>query len=142
MKRLLIVFLLLCNVVVAQTELPPYVDIHITEYIQFYKYSNSTNDDAIIAPDSVSYEETDCHYVIDFTRGICEVYFQQELIGESPIIRTSYDGSKIIVKLADAADDTELVIDIQQNVFVYGYGFEMERIVTLPTKYTITSAKL
>lgn len=142
MKRLLIIVILLCNAVVAQSELPPYVDVYITEYIQFYKYSNSTNDDAIIAPDSTSYEKTDCHYIIDFNRGICEVYFQQELIGDAPIIKTVQDGSKIIVKLADAAADTEIIIDIQQNVFVYGYGFETERIVTMPTKYTITSAKL
>ena len=37
MKKLLFAFVLISNVVVAQSELPKCVDVHITEFIQYYK---------------------------------------------------------------------------------------------------------
>lgn len=141
MKRLACIAILLCNIVVAQSELPQCVDVHITEFIQFYKYSDASNNEAILQPDSVSYETTDCHYVIDFNKNICEVYFKGDVIGSAPIVDILQDSSQIVIKLDDAADDTELTLDISKNVFVYGYGYEIERIVTLPTKFTITSTK-
>ena len=142
MKKLLFAFVLISNVVVAQSELPKCVDVHITEFIQYYKYSDVSNNEAILKPDSVSYETTDCHYVIDFDKGICEVYFQDTVVGSAAIVNVLQDSSQIVIKLDDAADDTEIVVDVNRNIFVYGYGYETERIVTLPTKFTITSTKL
>lgn len=139
MKRLACIAILFCNAVVAQSELPQCVDVHITEFIQFYKYSNASNNEAILHPDSVSYETTDCHYMIDFDKNICDVYFKGVVIGSAPIINILQDSSQIIAKLDDAADDVEFTLDISKNVFVYGYAYEIERIVTLPTKFTIIS---
>ena len=81
-------------------------------------------------------------YVIDFDKGICEVYFQDTVVGSAAIVDILQDSSQIVIKLDDAADDTEIVVDVNRNIFVYGYGYETERIVTLPTKFTITSTKL
>lgn len=141
MNRLLIFVILSCNNVFAQSELPQCVDVHITQFIQFYKYSDASNNEAILQPDSISYETTDCNYVIDFNKNICEVYFKGVVIGSAPIVDILQDSSQIVIKLDDAADDTELTLDISKNVFVYGYGYETERIVTLPTKFTITATK-
>jgi hypothetical protein len=142
MKRLAIIASILFNIAYAQSELPPYVDVHIREYIQYYKYSKATNDEAIDAPDSVSYELTDCHYVIDFNQGTCILYVDSAILGYVHIMSIVQDGYRIIVKLEDAADDTEIVIDLHNNVFVYGYGFAANRIVTFPTQFKMTSAKL
>lgn len=141
MKKLLFAFVLISNVVVAQSELPKCIDVYITEFTQYYKYSDVYIDEAISHPDSVSYETTDCHYVIDFNRNVCELYYQNTIVGSAPIMVVLQESSKIFIKLAAAADDTDVVIDIENGVFIYSHSVYMNRIVQLPTKFTITSTK-
>lgn len=150
MKRLLIIAILLCNAVVAQ-KLPKSIDVYFPRYIESHKYSNVPLAEAFINSDSMSYETTDCHYVLDFENMECRVYFKNELTGKAPIesvkqiipqYKTDFDVWEYIIKLQDGADDTEILISIESNTFLYTYVYNLEgifyeRVMTLPTQPTI-----
>jgi hypothetical protein len=149
MKRLLIIAILLCNAVVAQN-LPKSIDVYFPRFIESHKYSDVSLEDAVINSDSISYETTDCHYVLDFKNMECRVYFKNELTGKAPIesvkyvvpeYKTDFDVWEYIIKLQDSADDTEIRISIETNSFLYTYTFGSDefydRTITFPTNPTI-----
>ncbi len=150
MKRLLIIAILLCNAVVSQN-LPKSIDVYFPRYIESHKYSNVPLEQAFINSDTMSYETTDCHYVLDFENMECRVYFKNELTGKAPIesvkqvipqYKTDFDVWEYIIKLQDGADDTEILISIESNTFLYTYVYDLEgifyeRVMTSPTQPTI-----
>lgn len=46
-------------------ELPKSIRVHFSNFIESYKYSNVSLEEAFTNSDSMSYETTDCHYVLD-----------------------------------------------------------------------------
>jgi hypothetical protein len=149
MKRLLIVFLLLCNAAIAQ-DLPKSIDVYFTKYLESHNYSNVPLDSALAKPDIQTYENTDAHYVMDFELMEVRVYYANELTGKAAIIsaqqvtpqyKTEFDHWEYIVKLQDGANETEIRIDVESNMFLYTYVYDLngyyERNITFPTKPTI-----
>lgn len=149
MKRLLIVFLLLCNATIAQ-DLPKSIDVYFTKYLESHTYSNVPLDSALANPDIRTYEETDCHYVMDFEHMEVRVYYANKLTGKATIIsaqhvtpqyKTEFDGWEYFIKLQDGATETEIRIDIPTNSFLYTYVYDLEgyyeRNITFPPKPTI-----
>ena len=154
MKRLLIIAILFCNAVVAQN-LPKSIDVYFPRYIESHKYSDVSLEDAVINSDTISYETTDCHYVLDFENMECRVYFKNELTGKAPIdsvkqvipqYKTDFDVWEYIIKLQDGANDTEILISVESNAFLYTYVYDLdggyyERVITFPTNPTIIVIK-
>ena len=134
MKRLLIVASLLCNVAFAQ-DLPKSVDVYFSKFIESHTFSQVPLDSAIYSPDTMSYEDTDAHYVIDFELMEVRVYFKNELAGKSAIIsaqhvtpqyKTDFDVWEYFVKLQDGATETEIRISTESNAFLYTYVYDLE----------------
>ena len=129
-------------------ELPKSIRVHFSNFIESYKYSNVSLEEAFTNSDSMSYETTDCHYVLDFENMECRVYFKNEISGKAPIesvkqltpqYKTEFDVWEYIIKLQDGADDTELLISIESNDFLYTYVYDLggilyERVMTSPTQ--------
>jgi hypothetical protein len=144
MKRLLIVFLLLCNATIAQ-DLPKSIDVYFTKYLELHNYSNVPLDSVLAKPDTISYVQTDCHYIMDFELMEVRVYYANELTGKATIIsaqqvtpqyKTEFDHWEYIVKLQDGANETEIRIDVESNMFLYTYVYDLdgyyERTITFP----------
>jgi hypothetical protein len=144
MKRLLIVFLLLCNAAIAQ-DLPKSIDVYFTKYLELHNYSNVPLDSVLAKPDTISYVQTDCHYIMDFELMEVRVYYANELTGKAAIIsaqqvtpqyKTEFDHWEYIVKLQDGANETEIRIDVENNMFLYTYVYDLdgyyERTITFP----------
>ena len=134
MKRLLIVASLLCNIAFAQ-DLPKSVDVYFSKFIESHTFSRVPLDSAIYSPDTMSYEDTDAHYVIDFERMDVRVYFKNELTGKAAIIameqltpqyKTEFDHWEYVVKLQDGANETEIWLDVESNIFMYTFVYDLE----------------
>ena len=149
MKRLLIVFLLLCNAAIAQ-DLPKSIDVYFEKYLELHNYSNVPLDSILAKPDIRTYEETECHYVMDFEHMEVRVYYANKLTGKATIIsaqyvtpqyKTEFDVWDYFVKLQDGATETEIRISTEINAFLYTYVYDLngyyERNITFPTKPTI-----
>jgi hypothetical protein len=134
MKRLLIIAILLCNAVVAQN-LPKSINVRFTKYIESHTHSPVPLDSALANPDEQTYETTDCEYVLDFENMQCRVYFKGEIYGKAPIIaakqltpkyETEFDHWVYVVKLQDSATETEIQLDIESNMFMYTFVYDLE----------------
>jgi hypothetical protein len=149
MKRLLIVFLLLCNAAIAQ-DLPKSIDVYFTKYLESHNYSNVPLDSALAKPDIQTYEETECHYVMDFEHMEVRVYYANKLTGKASIIsaqhvapqyKTEFDVWEYFVKLQDGATETEIRISPEINAFLYTYVYDLdgyyERTITFPLQKSI-----
>jgi hypothetical protein len=132
MKRLLIVASLLCNVAFAQ-DLPKSIDVYFSKFIESHTFSRVPLDSAIYSPDTMSYENTNAHYVMDFELMEVRVYYTNELTGKAAIIsaehitpqyETEFDHWEYIVKLQDGANETEIRIDT--NTFLYTFVYDLE----------------
>jgi hypothetical protein len=147
MKRLLIVVSLLCNVTFAQ-DLPKSIDVYFSNFIESQNYSRVPLDSALAKPDTMSYETTNAHYVMDFELMEVRVYFKNELAGKAAIIsaqhvtpqyKTDFDVWEYFVKLQDGATETEIRISTESNAFLYTYVYDLEsgfyeRNITFPTQ--------
>ena len=144
MKRLSIIAILLCNAVVAQN-LPKSIDVYFTKYLESHNYSNVPLDSVLAKPDTISYVQTDCHYIMDFEHMEVRVYYANELTGKAAIIsaqhvtpqyETEFDHWEYFVKLQDGANETEIRIDVESNMFLYTFVYELdgyyERTITFP----------
>lgn len=144
MKRLSIIAILLCNAVVAQN-LPKSINVYFTKYLELQKYSNVPLDSVLANPDIRTYEETNCHYVMDFEQMEVRVYYANKLTGKAAIIsaqhvtpqyETEFDHWEYFVKLQDGANETEIRIDVESNMFLYTFVYELdgyyERTITFP----------
>jgi len=134
MKRLLIAAILLCNAVVAQN-LPKSINVQFTKFIETHSFSKVPLDSAIYDPDLRTYEDTECEYILDFENMECRVYFKGNLHGQAPIIaiqqltpeyETEFDHWEYVVKLQESADDTEIRVDIKNNIFLYTFVYDLE----------------
>lgn len=134
MKRLLIIAILLCNAVIAQN-LPKSIDIRFTKFMELQSFSKVPMDSALANPDLRTYEDTDCEYILDFEKMECRVYFKGNLHGRAPIIavkqqtpeyKTEFDHWEYVVKLQESADDTEIRLDIENNIFLYTFVYDSE----------------
>lgn len=134
MKRLLIIAILLCNAVIAQ-KLPKSINVQFTKFIETHTFSKVSLDSAIYDPDLRTYEDTDCKYILDFENMECRVYFKGNLHGQAPIIavqqitpgyETEFDHWEYVVKLQESADDTEIRLDIENNIFLYTFVYDSE----------------
>ena len=134
MKRLLFVFLLLCNATIAQ-DLPKSINVRFTKYIESHTFVWVPLDSAIHNPDEQTYETTDCEYVLDFENMECRVYSKGDIYGKAPIIaakqltpkyETEFDHWEYVVKLQDSATETEIRLDIESNMFMYTFVYDLE----------------
>jgi hypothetical protein len=134
MKRLLIIAILLCNAVIAQN-LPKSINVRFTKYLELHTYSPIPLDSALANPDERTYETTDCEYVLDFENMECRVYSKGDIHGKAPIIavkqltpkyETEFDHWEYVVKLQDSADVTEIWLDVERNIFMYTFVYDLE----------------
>jgi hypothetical protein len=82
---------------------------------------------------------------MDFELMEVRVYYANELTGKAAIIsaqqvtpqyKTEFDHWEYIVKLQDGANETEIRIDVENNMFLYTYVYDLdgyyERTITFP----------
>ena len=130
----MIAAILLCNAIVAQN-LPKSINVQFTKFIETHSFSKVPLDSAIYDPDLRTYEDTECEYILDFENMECRVYFKGNLHGQAPIIaiqqltpeyETEFDHWEYVVKLQESADDTEIRLDIENNIFLYTFVYDSE----------------
>lgn len=130
-------------------ELPKSIRVHFSNFIEMNTFSEIPLDSAFYFPDVQSNETTDCTYLLDFQTNECSVYYADSIVGKAPIVsvqrvtptyKTEFDIWEYIIKLEDAANDTEIRISIESNSFLYTYELLdlYERVITFPTAPVIT----
>ncbi|NBO61869.1 MAG: hypothetical protein EBU82_13055 [Flavobacteriia bacterium] len=145
--KLSIVFLTVFSIGFSQ-ELPKSISIHITQFLEIHSLSEVSVDSALLYSEDRTEETTNCIYVLDFELDECRVYFKDSLVGKAPIIdiqnlsahtKPSSSEWDFICKLEDSADDTEILVNIEEQRFLYFYGENNGlRVITKPLSSEIT----
>jgi len=120
-------------------KLPNIVDVHIDNFDQIQKFEDTNFDSAMVNPDTISNEITDCNYTLDFINKRCMLFFEGQMIADVNILSVESDGDKYIVTLDDSAIETKIILDLQNKEFIYYYKLVFGVTITKPTKYTMVS---
>ena len=120
-------------------KLPNIVDVHIDNFDQIQKFEDTNFDSAMINPDTISNEITDCNYTLDFINKKCMLFFEGQMIADVNILSVEPDGDKYIITLDDSAIETKIILDLQNKEFIYYYKLVFGVTITKPTKYTMVS---
>ena len=146
--RISIISILLVSIGFSQ-ELPKSIRVHFSNYTEMIAFSEIPLDSAFYFPDVQRVETTNCTYLLDFQTNECSVYYADSIVGKAPIVsvqqitpsyKTEFDTWEYIIKLEDAANDTEIRISIESNSFLYTYEFLdlYERVITFSMAPVIT----
>ncbi|MBM3165476.1 MAG: hypothetical protein FJZ80_08450 [Bacteroidetes bacterium] len=147
--KISIFFLFICSFGFSQ-ELPKSISIHFTQYLEIHTLSELPLDSALLYSEERTEETTNCIYVLDFELDECRVYFEDSLVGKAPILdiqnfstpgKRSTSEWDFICKLGDAADDTEVRVSIEDQRFLYYYGWNHgPRVISKPLSSEIIAS--
>lgn len=120
-------------------KLPNIVDVHIDQFDQVQKFEDVDFDSAMVNPDTVSNEITNCNYTLDFKTKRCMLFFEGEMIANVAISDITQNGDKYIITLDDSGIDTKIILNLERKEFIYYYRLIFGYNITKPTKYTMVS---
>lgn len=135
----LLLFLIMISTGYTQFSLPNIVDVHIDQFDQIQNFSDSVFDVAMLNPDTISNEITDCNYTLDFKKNRCMLFYESQMIANVAISTIEQNNNQYIITLEDTAIDTKIILDFAKNEFLYYYKLIYGFNITKPTKYSIVT---
>jgi hypothetical protein len=139
MKTIFIVLSFIFIISGFSQKLPNIVDVHIKTFEQIQKFENVDFNTAMLNPDTVSNEVTDCNYTLDFINKRCMLFFEGQLITDVAISTIEQSGDDYIITLDDNRIDAKIILNLCGDKFIYYYRLIFGYNITKPTKYTMVS---